>query len=433
MDDVAAFPVWVERTLISVAFTMSASLAILSSIQNWLDKSPKVEICVVSILAVGCISSGFIGWVLFLLEELSLDAFGVILIGLIPGFEALSRLRVLKAKTLIRKRPALHNTLKDFSFLRHGKPPKPEVQKSLEIYHPTTTYLIIPACSKRKALKPNTEMWSKEIVWYNQRMITLKDKDGLDDSIRWWKATNSAVDLVRAPSRANFTERTQVTRALELVAEIAMIGDSVLLYHEEALKNHVGMSDNIRNALHATPASICTTFLRAIGLLEEWGPIDDAARDRFTNSEDLGRGEKYGMLFFVLLVESRVFQASLGRGGQGGPWILDESEYIRASDVIEKFKTSSQESDRVDITRKWLRQYFTNDGRFSKFAGTQDRAGNGTATNSSSASGPAGGVAVAAVQSGGGAGNVVISFRLDGSVLQQARDFNVRIDDVQCA
>ncbi|CDF36264.1 unnamed protein product [Chondrus crispus] len=438
MDDVAAFPVWVERTLISVAFTMSASLAILSGCSNWLHKRVRVEYYVVSILALGCIASGVIGWVLFLSEDLSLDAFGVILIGLIPGFEALGKLRVkaLKAETLMRKRPALHNTLKDFSFLRHGNPPTPEVQEKLNIDPLTRTYLRIPACSKPKALKPKTEMWFGEIVQHDDKMITLKGKDDLGDAISWWKAANRGVDLVRCPSRARFTETIQVTRALELVAEIAMIGDSVLLNHEKALKKHVETSGNIRDALHATPASICTTFLRAIGLLEEWGPVDDAARDRYIQTEfkDFGRGKKYGMLFFILLVESHIFQASLDKRGRCFGFCKPEIEHTRASDVIEAFKASSQESnERKGITTKWLRQYFTDDERFSKFAETEDGEDNGIATNNSNSSGPAGGVAVAAVQSDGGAGNVVISFRLNGSVLRQASDFTVRIDDVKCA
>lgn len=373
------FPVWVERTLIPLAVFTSSVLAVATGFQNRLNEHLYIEIFVVSVTAIGCILCGLFGLLLYLTEQMSLDAFGVVLIGLLPGLEAAGKLRIseLFARARMRKKPALHNRIAKLQYLRHGRAPKKEEFGELQCS--ATTYLRNPASSR---LEPKDDLvcslWHGQVLGYNEKVIILKDLNDTGDAVRWWRAANNAVEVARDPSMMRVQKRSRAIRALELVAEIAMIGDSVLKYHSTTLRKFAKKSRSLSEALSATPASVCAAFLDSVGLSEEWGPVNDTLRNNFVERfDDLNRAKRYGMLFFILLNESRLFQKVTEK-------TVDGRSYANAEKVIQSFKESEEPSSRKSVTLQWLSRYGLNPDRLNKH-GADDRGIDNSAKESSPA------------------------------------------------
>lgn len=355
-------PPWKVATLICVALALSSVLAVLSGFKNWLNKHRTIEFWVVLGSAAGCIACGLTGVILYLTGRLSLDAFSVVLIGLIPGIEAMSRLRItaLLALQWMRRKPALHNNLQHFSYLRHGKPAPFERNGANGTSAGDRTYLRLPACAKAKVKDNNSEpIWNGRIVEFNDKMIVLKGDNDLGDAVEWWTAANNAVDIVRSPTTARLSKSEQVLRALELVAEIAMIGDYVLFYHEESLQKFMRGSDGLWKASSATPKSIYMTLMRRLDMLGDWGEMSEEVvrRIRRVGFKSLPRGQKYGMLFFILLVESGLFNRA-----------REKFHYHRtARNVIKVFRDTKADEVRCAITKFWLMQYCEPRDRLFKY------------------------------------------------------------------
>lgn len=191
-------------------------------------------------------------------------------IGLLPGLEAFHRIQfALSSLHKFRSKPALHNKLARFAYLRHGNPPRAEVQAEAQVDFPTTTYLHLPHCANATPIKPEIKTRDGAMVLYNERIIVVKNDDDLGDAVRWWRAANSAVNCSRTSSAVEFGEKAQVIRAFELIAELAMIGDMVLLYHSASLKRYVGSSETVRQAVYTTPGRVYSLVVRQLGLLED--------------------------------------------------------------------------------------------------------------------------------------------------------------------
>ncbi|CDF36263.1 unnamed protein product [Chondrus crispus] len=362
------FPVWAERTLVALATIMSAVLALSIGLQRWLDKRLWAEVIIVGISASSCIITAFFGFGFYIVGKLSQDAFGIILTGLIPAVQSATRVRLstLRARLLMRRKGALHDKIADFCYLRHGKSPPPDVQAVLCKKLKATTYLRYPASANISRMCPEVQMWHAKIMRSSDNIIHLKDLNDVGDPVKWWKRANSADDIVRSPSRAQMSKHEQVTNALNLVAEIAMIGDSVLECHANRLINHAQNSNRLTRALSATPVSVCNTFLTEVGLLEEWGPIDERLRDEFTtNFHKMCRAKKYGMLFFILLVESELFHDM----HKPKPQHVREAN---ADNVIKTFTETNEIKVRKFITDAWLRRYISGEDRLAKYNPKQD-------------------------------------------------------------
>ena len=352
------------KLLIALAFFMSALLTLINGFKTWFNKHLRLEVGILVVSGTGCVLAGLSGLILFLANKLSLDAFGVVLIGLIPGLEAISGLRVavLKAHVRMRKKTALHNELSKFCYLRHGRPLNDTQRQALGVDAAcvTSTYLRVPASYSTTEMT-NVRMWNGIVVKVDDKVIVLKDKNDIGDPVMWWKAANSAVDVVSSPSKARLSKPEQVARALEAVAEICMIGDSVLKYHGESLRKLAAESGKLKQAMFATPASVCSSFLSAIGLSGEWGPVDESTKELFTaNFENLNRAKKYGMLFFMLLVESSLFDDVTEIGPDGRP--------LRTADrVIKAFEDTKEDSVRSFITQNWLSRYGLTGVRLARY------------------------------------------------------------------
>ncbi|CDF36265.1 unnamed protein product [Chondrus crispus] len=360
----ASVPVWIERGLITVAFVTSALLAVTTAMKKWLRHHACLEMFLVVVSASLCFLTGLTGLLLFLFGKLSLDAFGVVLVGLIPGIEASSRLRmsVLRPHACMRKRPALHRRPADFCYLRHGPAPPADVQQSLELDTKCDirTYIRCPYSSKKKSLekpigesrKEMVSMWHANVLQVEKNVVNLQDLDDSGDSIAWWYAANDALHLVRNPSKARFTKSVQVTRALELVAELAMIGDAIFEYHGQSLRNYANGAEELTDALYRTPASVYTEFLGAVGILNAWGRVDMTLRNSFVNRfHFLRRGEKYGMLFFILLTKSSLFNFDSGITAS------KDGEHTSAIQIIEIFRKTCSRKERTEVTGRWLAGY----------------------------------------------------------------------------
>ena len=340
------------KSLISLSFLMSALVTLIKG--AWINRHLRLKDTILMISAVGCVLVGSLGLLLFLANKLSLDAFGVVLIGLIPGLEAISNLRfaVVRAHAYMRRNPALSNKLSKFCYLRHGRPLNDTQRQELDL-HPafdTSTYLRVPASYSTTEMT-DVRLWHGTVVKVDGNVIVLKDKNNISDPVLWWKAANSAVDVISNPSKARLSTPKQAARALEAVAEICMIGDSVFEYHEESLRMLAAEYGRFRFAMFGTPASVCSSFLSAIGLLGEWGPVDESTRELFTtNFRYLNRGKKYGMLFFMLLVESSLFDDMDENRPDGRP--------LRTADqVIDIFRDTNEDKKRSFITQSWLSRY----------------------------------------------------------------------------
>ncbi|CDF32183.1 unnamed protein product [Chondrus crispus] len=289
----------------------------------------------------------------FLAGIISGVAFGVILIGLIPSLDAMRRLVSMNPTEHLDlgARSALCIPIEQFEYLRHGEPPNANLQNNIDIHFPTTTYIRVPSHESYTPLLPITCMWNGEIVRYNEKVIVLKDENNLGDAVMWWKAAKRGKKIIRNLEGVRLAHPKRIVRALELIAEMAMIGDSILHYYETALKEYA-KSDQIRDAVHTTPSSVYSRILGAIGLLDEWGIVDDAKKERFIweDFSELRRGDKYGMLFFILLNTSSFFDSRKE----------EEDDFPRttASDVTKIFMESNEDITRKSITEKWLSHYY---------------------------------------------------------------------------
>ena len=366
------------KSLISLSFLMSALVTLIKG--AWINRHLRLKDTIIVISAVGCVLVGSLGLLLFLANKLSLDAFGVVLVGLIPGLEAISNLRVavVRAHAYIHRNAALSNKLSKFCYLRHGRPLNDTQKRELNV-HPAcvaSTYIRVPA-SYSKTQMTHVRLWHGTVVNVNDNVIVLKDRNDIGDPVLWWNAANNAVDVVSNPSKAQLSTPKQAARALVAVAEICMIGDSVFEYHEESLRNLAAGSAGLRSAMFGTPASVCSSFLSATGLSAAWGPVDESTREIFTtNSGNLKRGKKYCMLFFMLLVESSLFDDMDEKGPDGRP-------LPTADQVIEAFRCTNEDKQRSFIMQKWLSRYGLTGERLEKY---NSASANGTLAASPQAS-----------------------------------------------
>lgn len=383
----AELPVWVERLLIGLAICFSALLAVITGVQHKFKGRHRVELFLVGVMATGCILCFLIGFFLFLSGRISLDAFGLVLIGLFPAFEATGKLRI-GAYLAMRRRPALHNRISTLSYVRHGKALEPGVLG--ENLSKATTYIRVPASSKavQKILSPFGTTSTDDNIWgissvltssqgaeekdrysvlpgqvlkFDDNVVVLRDFNDTSDAVRWWKKANEALEVVQDPSKILLQSRETATRALELIAEISRIGDAIFNYHGESLRNYAKHSTKLSKALHGTPASVCNAFLDAVGLMEEWGPVDDGLKITFAyHFDDLRRRKQYGMLFFILLTESVLFHAVVEKTSDG-IWLAD------ANEVIHCFQDCADTRLREHVTLQWLSRYRLNKDRLDKY------------------------------------------------------------------
>lgn len=133
-----------------------------------------------------------------------------------------------------------------------------------------------------------------------------------------------------------------------------MIADTVLIHHEQSLKIFVlrlGQLHSLalRCAIDAMPGAVSSTFLGGLGLLREWGEVNKEKMERFgtIDFKELGRREKHGMLFFILLVESRLFSRARGT------FTYNHT----AQDGIKAFRETRAEVVWRGFTTFWLMQY----------------------------------------------------------------------------
>lgn len=218
---------------------------------------------------------GLIGLFLFLSGRISVDAFGVILIGLLPGLEASGKLRI-GAYLAIRHRPALHNHLSRLCYVRHESPPdsgslgvrnirattcirKPASAKAIDNSPPqrplTHCDWVVSGDSRYESFRleglPSSAaevegrfccVSDRHILKFNDNVIVLRDFTDSHNAVRWWKAANEAVAVVHNPWTIPLQNRETASRALELIAEITMIGMAILEYHGNSLRRYVESS-----------------------------------------------------------------------------------------------------------------------------------------------------------------------------------------------
>ncbi|GAB0496986.1 hypothetical protein MMPV_008308 [Pyropia vietnamensis] len=126
MDGSAAAPTG-ELVLVLFAVILSLLLTVWVTVGEDEDHesrriSPTVYLIGVWVLAVGCLVTGFLPLGLMFVGRVSLDATATALTGLLPAVLVLVRVdgRLLYARSLMRRTPALHSEVLKFRFLRLG-------------------------------------------------------------------------------------------------------------------------------------------------------------------------------------------------------------------------------------------------------------------------------------------------------------------------
>lgn len=96
--------------------------------------------------------------------------------------------------------------------------------------------------------------------------------------------------------------------------------------------------------------SVCNAFLNAIGLLDEWGPVDESLRGDYADNNGPSLGKRSGILFFILLTESQVFHDVTEKS-------TDDGRLPDAQEVIYRFQENGEPSVREAVTVNWLSRY----------------------------------------------------------------------------
>ncbi|KAK1864563.1 hypothetical protein I4F81_007109 [Pyropia yezoensis] len=242
------------------------------------------------VLAGSCLVCGFLPLGLMFSGRVSLDATATALTGLLPAVIVLlgDDVRLLKARAHMRKTPTLR-TDAALRFLRLG------------------------AVDVRRVVfsDPNIETTPEEAEYTLCR-------DAKDD-----ERYTTVHHLYSQPPKGDSQRRDTAVAALALAVDLVVAGDLVLHYFEDYLRSLV-RSPHFHKSLDTTAAT-CNQFFEKVGLANQWGPIS-ASSSSFGTPDGFSkctRGQKYGMVFFLLTEASGNFAVEAGTALGLGTHLVD--------------------------------------------------------------------------------------------------------------
>lgn len=347
-----------ELFLITSAVALSVLLAIFATplVATALSSfNPLLEYVSLHLLSSATLTHVVVSLRLLYRRRLSLDTFAVSLVGLLPAVQAVERMPALlkraRARSLMRRRRVLHGRLSRFRYLRRGYAPRLAELAAHGLASAATAYIRAPAAARTRLL--GLRLWHGEVTAADDAAVHLRDTTNVGDATRWWRAANDAVALVEDPHRASLPSREAALAAIELLAEMASVGHVVLDAHGAALRAHLGGSPGVRNALSASPASVCNDVVRAVGLDRAWGCVDAGVADRFCRDDESGglpRAAQYAVLYFILLHRTHIFSETRAVDNTG-------CRLPDALDVVHCYATEPEEDKRTNVTARWLMRW----------------------------------------------------------------------------
>lgn len=366
------------------------------------------------VLGVGCLVCGLLPLGLMFYGRVSLDATATALTGLLPAVLVLLRVdvRLLAARSRMRKTPALQSDVLQFCFLRLGavdiqrvvsvptrvgitddytlcryavgdeeattahhlysQPPEgPSQRKCFVVCHmPMKNEMVWQDDGSRLAsryyndgrnrfwqdakgmdlewprgvwrsaedsrtLTPPRVAYQRQFWWGKVRdpalhpgnVVHLTKFDRNHPPLRWWGSLTRAAHVVATPSRMYVERDDSAVAALVLAVDLVVAGDLVLHFFGDYLRSLV-QDPHFYKSLDTTAAT-CNQFFEEVGLATQWGPISAASANFGTPKgfRECTRGQRYGMVFFLLTEASGNFavkREALGLGGDLVTLLNDE-------------------------------------------------------------------------------------------------------------
>jgi hypothetical protein len=329
-----------EMALITISIACSVLLTVLSAARNGVIsplKYPKFQLALGAVVFLACFGCGFVGLILAWTHFITLEVFGVAIIGLIPAFQALVDLfPTMFAQAIMGKKRSLNPSSKCFRYIRFDRGVTRDDQGVQVITDHELCYIRLEA-SHNRPLDCSVE----NQVWYGFRVAEKRDANGEVRAIKlcdmangknflWWRAIVGASRVVARPHDIGLNTQAGAVAALSILSDIVIIGDLLLQHHGDFLaktfnENMNDFSDpnraspdllrssdyaermRLRSLRHRveTCAVVCNLIINRLQL-DGWGPIDHRFK-KFPVGSSAVRARKYAALFFMVCLESQLF------------------------------------------------------------------------------------------------------------------------------
>lgn len=200
---------------------------------------------------------------------------------------------------------------------------------------------------------------------YPVNVVHLTKFDRNHPPLRWWLSLTNAAHVVATPSRVYLEGQDTAVAALALAVDLVVAGDLVLHYFEDYLRSLV-RSPHFLKSLDTTAAT-CNQFFEKVGLANQWGPIS-ASSSSFATPDGFSkctRGQKYGMVFFLLTEASGNFAVEAGTALGLGTHLVDllslkdsatrmPTEVAPSGAPVPPPRPDAVEQKVLDAIHKWL-------------------------------------------------------------------------------
>lgn len=128
------------------------------------------------------------------------------------------------------------------------------------------------------------------------------------EAARWFFLIHCAAHLVAKPELVHLTSADEVITGLVLAAEVVMMGDLVI--HTCLVPLAGALADlHVGRTMVGDQGRVVNTILQEVGLAADWGHVAEtvARYGEYAPKEETSRGLRYGPLFFLLSVSSKMF------------------------------------------------------------------------------------------------------------------------------
>jgi hypothetical protein len=329
-----------EMVLISISIACSVLLTVLSTARNGVVsplKYPNFQLAIGGFVFLACFACSIVGLCLSWVHVISVEVFGVAIIGLVPAFQALVNLfPTMFAQAFMGRKKSLQPSSKNFRYARFDRAVISDADGNQAVTNDEICYVRLEAAHNRpKDTSPENQVWYGYLVderrdgMGNLRAIKLCDVAN-GKNFLWWRAIVSASRIVARPHSIGLYTQAGAVAALSVLADIVIIGDLLLQHHGDFLatsfnENMNDFSDpnraspdlsrkdnyeermRLRSLRHRveTCAVVCNLMFNQLSL-DGWGPIDHNF-SRFPAGTTAVRARKYAAVFFMASLESQLF------------------------------------------------------------------------------------------------------------------------------